>query len=52
LIVREKNPLEDLRALADKESLRLVIKGREIVASHAGDELPGALFAKQVLTVP
>ena len=47
LIVREKNPLEDLHALADKESLRLVIKEGEIVASHAGDELPGELFAKQ-----
>ena len=51
LIVHEKNPLEDLRALVDKESLRLVMKDGKVVASHAGASLPKELFAKQVLTV-
>jgi len=51
LIVHAKNPLEDLRALADKESLQFVMKDGMVVASHAGSELPKELFAKQVLTI-
>ena len=51
LIVHEKNPLEDLRALADKASLRFVMKDGLVAASHAGDELPKDLFAKQALTI-
>jgi len=51
LIVHEKNPLEDLRALADKQSLQWVMKDGKIVASHIGDALPKELFAKQVLTI-
>jgi len=50
LIVHAKNPLEDLRVLADKQSLQFVMKDGMIVASHAGIELPKELFAKQVLT--
>jgi len=50
LIVHAKNPLEDLRVLADKQSLQFVIKDGMVVASHAGIELPKKLFAKQVLT--
>ena len=50
LIVHEKNPLEDLRVLADKTSLQFVMKDGTIVASHVGDKLPQQLFAKQVLT--
>ena len=50
LIVHAKNPVEDLRVLADKESLQFVMKDGMIVASHAGIELPKELFAKQVLT--
>jgi imidazolonepropionase-like amidohydrolase len=49
LIVHAKNPVEDLRVLADKESLQFVMKDGMIVASHAGIELPKELFAKQVL---
>jgi len=49
LIVHAKNPLEDLRALADKESLQFVMKDGMVVASHAGSELPKELFAKLVL---
>ncbi len=51
LIVHEKNPLEDLRSLADQESLRLVMKDGEVVASHAGSVLPKEALAKQVLTI-
>jgi imidazolonepropionase-like amidohydrolase len=51
LIVHEKNPLEDLRVLADKQSLQFVMKDGLIAACHAGSELPKELFAKQVLTV-
>ena len=51
LIVHEKNPLDDLRVLADKASLQFVMKDGMVVASHAGSELPKELFAKQVLTI-
>jgi imidazolonepropionase-like amidohydrolase len=51
LIVHEKNPLEDLRVLADKQSLQFVMKDGLIAASHAGNVLPKELFAKHVLTV-
>ncbi len=51
LIVHEKNPLEDLRMLADKESLRLVMKHGEVAASHAGSVLPKEVLAKQVLMI-
>jgi imidazolonepropionase-like amidohydrolase len=50
LIVHAKNPLEDLRVLADKQSLQFVMKDGMIVASHAGIVLPKELFAKQVFT--
>ena len=51
LIVHNKNPLEDLRVLADKESLQFVMKDGLIAASHAGDVLPKELIAKHVLTI-
>jgi imidazolonepropionase-like amidohydrolase len=51
LIVHVKNPLEDLRALADKQSLQFVIKDGWIAASHAGHNFPKELFAKQALTI-
>ena len=53
LIVHAKNPLEDLRVLADKASLQFVMKDGEIIAYNVlrKDELPKELFAKQVLTV-
>jgi imidazolonepropionase-like amidohydrolase len=51
LIVHAKNPLQDLRVLADKQSLQFVMKDGLIVAGHAGSELPKELFAKQVLTI-
>jgi imidazolonepropionase-like amidohydrolase len=51
LVVHAKNPLEDLRVLADKASLQFVMKDGMVVASHVGSELPKELFAKQVLGV-
>jgi imidazolonepropionase-like amidohydrolase len=51
LIVHAKNPLDDLRVLADKESLQFVMKDGMIAACHAGSELPKELFAKRVLTI-
>ena len=51
LSVHEKNPLEDLRSLADQESLRFVMKDGEVVASHAGSVLPKEALAKQTLTI-
>jgi len=51
LVVYDKNPLEDLRVLADKQSLLFVMKDGMVVASHAGNELPKELFAKQVLGI-
>ena len=51
LIVHDKNPLEDLRVLADKTSLQFVMKDGMIVACHAGHQLPVQLFAKNVLIV-
>ena len=51
LIVHAMNPLEDLRALADKASLQFVLKDGMVVASHAGSEWPKELFAKKVLNI-
>ena len=51
LIVHAKNPLEDLRVLADKASLQFVMKdGMVVTAGHAGSELPKKLFARKHLT--
>lgn len=51
LIVHAKNPLEDLRVLADKESLQFVMKDGQIVACHTENDLPAGLFAKQLLVI-
>lgn len=52
LIVHAKNPLEDLRVLADKQSLQFVMMDGIIVAAgHAGSELPKELFARKHLMV-
>ena len=51
LIVHEKNPLEDLRVLADKTSLQFVMKDGLIAACHAGNELPKELFARKYLSI-
>ena len=52
LIVHTKNPLDDLRVLADKASLQFVMKdGMVVTAGHAGSELPKKLFARKHLTI-
>ncbi len=51
LIVYDKNPLEDLRVLADKTSLQFVMKDGLIVASHTGHHFSEQLLAKNVLTI-
>ncbi len=51
LIVHAKNPLEDLRILADKQSLQFVMKDGLIAACHAGSELPKEALAKMMLTI-
>ena len=51
LIVHAKNPLEDLRVLADKPSLQFVMKDGMVVASHARSDLPKELFAGKLLII-
>jgi len=51
LIVHAKNPLEDLRVLADQESLQFVMRDGMIVACHPGNDAPKELFAMNVLSV-
>jgi len=51
MIVVDSNPLDDLRILADKDHLHLVMKGGQVAACHAGNDVPPPLWAKQVLLV-
>jgi imidazolonepropionase-like amidohydrolase len=51
LIVHAKNPLEDLRVLADKQSLQFVMKDGMFIACHAGADLPKELFRKHFLSI-
>lgn len=51
LIVHEKNPIDDLRVLADKSSLQFVMKDGMIAACHGGHDLPAELLAKNYLSV-
>ena len=51
LIVHDKNPLDDLRVLADKTSLQFVMKDGLIVASHTDNVWPAELFAKNYLAI-
>lgn len=51
LIVHAKNPLEELRVLADRESLQFVMKDGMIVACHTRYNLPQELIAKQILSI-
>ena len=51
LIAHDKNPLEDLRVLADKTSLQFVMKDGMIVACQTGHQLPEELFAKNYLSI-
>ena len=51
LIVHNKNPLEDLRVLADKTSLEFVMKDGMIAACHVRNDLPAQLFVKNYLSI-
>ncbi len=51
LIVFDANPLEDLRTIADKKRLQLVMKDGQIVACHADHHLPTQIFAKKYLSI-
>jgi len=51
LIVHAKNPLDDLRVLADKESLQFVLKDGKVAACQAENNLPKTLFSKQTLMI-
>ena len=51
LIVVDSNPLEDLRVLADKTHLQVVMKDGQVAACHAGDYLPSTLLGKHVLLI-
>jgi imidazolonepropionase-like amidohydrolase len=58
LIIHEKNPLDDLRTLADKQSLQFVLGDGLIAAAHSenlhdheGKSLPKELFARNLLRV-
>jgi imidazolonepropionase-like amidohydrolase len=51
LVVYEKNPLEDLRVLADKTSLQFVMKDGQVTACHPGHRLASQLFAKNYLSI-
>lgn len=51
LIVVDADPLEDLRVLADKNHLQLVMKDGRIAACHPGHDFPAPLFAKHVLRI-
>jgi imidazolonepropionase-like amidohydrolase len=50
LIVLDRDPLDDLRSLADKKSLRWVMKGGKIVARRPDEELPRPLLDPNALT--
>ena len=51
LIVVDSNPLEDLRILADKTHLQLVMKDGKVAACHAGHALPSSIFANHMLLI-
>jgi imidazolonepropionase-like amidohydrolase len=51
LVVFDRNPLDDLRVLADKRSLQFVMKNGLIAAFHATHDLPPQLFAPKTLSI-
>ncbi len=51
LVILETNPLADLRSLADKKNIYAVVKEGRIAAIQPNSNLPGKLFAQQVLTI-
>jgi imidazolonepropionase-like amidohydrolase len=51
LIALDSNPLEDLRALAQKEHLQFVMKDGRIAACHKDHHLPSELFGEHLLLI-
>jgi imidazolonepropionase-like amidohydrolase len=51
LLVMDSNPLEDLRRLGDKKSIRAVFLDGKLVARQPGDSYPRTVLAKDCLTV-
>ena len=51
LLVMDSNPLEDLRRLADKKSIRAVFLEGKLVARQPGDPFPKTVLAKDCLAV-
>ena len=51
LIVLDSNPLDDLRALAQKEHLQFVMKEGRIAACHQDHDLPAQLFGEHLLLI-
>ena len=51
LLVMDSNPLEDLRRLGDKKSIRAVFLDGKLVARQPGDAYPRTVLAKDCLTV-
>jgi len=51
LLIVDENPLEDLRRLADKKSIRAVFLNGKLAARHATDNYPEEILAKDCLSV-
>ena len=51
LIALDSNPLEDLRALAQKEHLQFVMKDGQIAACHKDHDLPAELVGEHLLLI-
>ena len=51
LLIVDENPLEDLRRLADKNSIRAVFLNGKLAARHPTDNYPEEILAKDCLSV-
>ncbi len=51
LIMLDANPLDDLRAIADKKRLQFVMKDGRVVVCHVHHDLPAQVFAKKYLSI-
>ncbi len=51
MLVLDSNPLDDLKKLGDKKTLRAVFLGGKLVARQPGDAYPRTVLARDCLTV-
>jgi len=51
LLVLDRNPLDDLRRIGDKKTIRAVFRGGMLVARQPADSYPKTILAKDCLTV-